>query len=443
MRKLKQVSITSDGQFDSPGFCAQMCRVVTINSETGFVVAFKALQKYMTDNRSSNMELAGTKAILNYLEQLGINVTLLTTDRHVTVRKMMETHFPKILHLFDTWHLLKSLTKDLREKTKTKRSGILKYFVKPIKNHAWFSVAEGKGDGILAREILLSALFHISLEFTKITSCCHPPIDPDAPEKEHMDPASWAYYYLFLKLSSENLLADFTRLSPDFATSKVENFNSLATGKYCPKKTFFPLHGYIMRSMLAILHYNNNVREEKAGNRKILRYVWQDSKANPGERIKKAIKSKASTEWQHNIVTDCIQVISNGFVFDNPISDASIDDNSDEEEEYLDNEEFEDDEFEDGGTAEYEEDSDIDLSATENKANSENYFDPPSNENQSKAGSSKKDSKLQEDGFEVIDPSEMEKTSYSAPKFIPPTLKEIQNALHILGIPARYADDSP
>jgi hypothetical protein len=51
LRKMDKCSVTTDGQYDSPGFCAQICRVVAINSETGYVVAFKALQKYMTGNK--------------------------------------------------------------------------------------------------------------------------------------------------------------------------------------------------------------------------------------------------------------------------------------------------------------------------------------------------------------------------------------------------------
>jgi hypothetical protein len=220
-------------------------------------------------------------------------------------------------------------------------------------------------------------------------------------------------------------------------------------------KHYSPLFGYMMRTMLAILDYNNKVKEERSGNRRVLRYVLQDSKANPGEKIKKAIKSKASTTWKHNILTDCVQVIENGFVFDYPdcfndIQETSTnnEENSDDEAEYIENEDFIDDEITDN-ESESEEHEDIfrtDHLSTNIISKTNKDFIPSTAKPEdpiSKQMNSKIEPTLENDGFDIIPPSETKKTKFSAPKFIPPTLKQIQHALKIFGIDEKHATKGP
>ena len=101
------------------------------------------------------------RKIMDLLLQNEISIDLLTTDRHATVIKIIRQEYPNTKHMYDAWHMVKPFVKDLREEAKKKRSANLKLFVKALKNHFWFSIAAGKGDGNLCREILLSSLFHI------------------------------------------------------------------------------------------------------------------------------------------------------------------------------------------------------------------------------------------------------------------------------------------
>ena len=54
------------------------------------------------------MELEGLKRALENMETNGLEISDLTTDRHVQVRKYMREEQPNINHWFDVWHLAKS-----------------------------------------------------------------------------------------------------------------------------------------------------------------------------------------------------------------------------------------------------------------------------------------------------------------------------------------------
>jgi len=50
------------------------------------------------------MEPIGFKKGLEKLLDEGINVKVVTTDRHPSIRKIMREDFPNIEHQFDPWH---------------------------------------------------------------------------------------------------------------------------------------------------------------------------------------------------------------------------------------------------------------------------------------------------------------------------------------------------
>ena len=54
------------------------------------------------------MELEGLKRALVKLEEEDIDVGHLVTDRHSKVKCYMRRYQPKIVHLFDVWHVAKS-----------------------------------------------------------------------------------------------------------------------------------------------------------------------------------------------------------------------------------------------------------------------------------------------------------------------------------------------
>lgn len=107
------------------------------------------------------MEVDGTRDIMNLFKKEDITVQMLTTDRNSAVINMMQREFDKTRHVHDAWHVGKTLSKELREQSKKKRSAELKDFMRGIKNHFWYSVTEAKGDGKLCQELFISCLFHV------------------------------------------------------------------------------------------------------------------------------------------------------------------------------------------------------------------------------------------------------------------------------------------
>ena len=63
---------------------------------------------------------------LNFLQNSGIIIKVLVTDRHSQIRKYLLENKPQINHQFDIWHMAKNLKKKLLNHDKTKDCEIIK-----------------------------------------------------------------------------------------------------------------------------------------------------------------------------------------------------------------------------------------------------------------------------------------------------------------------------
>ena len=55
------------------------------------------------------MEKAGLERVLTYLQQSGLAVEVLVTDRHVQINKWLREQHPSIKHYYDVWHVAKGM----------------------------------------------------------------------------------------------------------------------------------------------------------------------------------------------------------------------------------------------------------------------------------------------------------------------------------------------
>lgn len=53
------------------------------------------------------MEKEGLIRSTTFLEEQGLSVETIITDRHVQIRKWLRENMPHIEHLFDVWHIAK------------------------------------------------------------------------------------------------------------------------------------------------------------------------------------------------------------------------------------------------------------------------------------------------------------------------------------------------
>ena len=171
------VNLDGDGRCDSPGHCAKYGTYTLMDEDSGDVVAFNVVQ--VSEVSSSNaMEKEGFSRCLQDLEEKGIMINRIATDRHVSISSSMKKDFPHINHQYDVWHLSKWVVKKLTNKAKQKGCEELAPWIQSIPNHLWWCVATCGGNVQLLREKWKSVLDHVANKHkwsgnTLFHQCCH------------------------------------------------------------------------------------------------------------------------------------------------------------------------------------------------------------------------------------------------------------------------------
>ena len=96
------------------------------------------------------------------MENLGINIRSLTTDRHVQVAKYMREERSDIIHQYDIWHFNKTIKKALLKAAKKKDCGIINKWIRAIINHFSWVCKNCNRDYNQLKEMWMSIMFHIS-----------------------------------------------------------------------------------------------------------------------------------------------------------------------------------------------------------------------------------------------------------------------------------------
>ncbi|CAI2339626.1 unnamed protein product [Caenorhabditis sp. 36 PRJEB53466] len=93
---------------------------------------------------------------------------------------------------------------------------------------------------------------------------------------------------------------DLYTVSPYFATSQTESFNSI-TCLYNPKDHFFPQNSFETRAKLAGIHWNCGKLEIREGKRPIVGFktIWCKSKK---EEVKRKTRKQPSNDWRTEIM---------------------------------------------------------------------------------------------------------------------------------------------
>ena len=94
------------------------------------------------------MEPLGLHRYLDFLKEAGIQTAILTSGRHVTIRKIMRLEYANIIHHFDVWHIVKSVIKKLTSLDKLKSNEALSVWIQSISNHSWWCAESFNGDAM-------------------------------------------------------------------------------------------------------------------------------------------------------------------------------------------------------------------------------------------------------------------------------------------------------
>lgn len=312
--KDKDLWLSGDGRCDSPGHNAKYGTYTMIDQETDKIVDFQVVQ--VTEVSSSNaMEREGFKRCMNKIQNNGGQIKVVATDRHVGIRADMKNNFPEVDHQYDVWHLSKSITKKLTEKSKKKECGELAPWIKSISNHLWWCAETCEGNKELLREKWISIVHHTANIHSWDSAdlyheCAHPPIPRnEARTKRWLRPGSAAHNALKEVVFDKNLLRDIQLLSQCCHTGNLEVYHSVQT-RYVPKRQHFSYKGMNARSQLAALDHNANTGREQAT-------VTRGT--NQGELKYKVVFPKHTKEW---VAKPIMEKTSKDHL--NPIVDAIV-----------------------------------------------------------------------------------------------------------------------
>ncbi|XP_035658144.1 uncharacterized protein LOC118403520 [Branchiostoma floridae] len=262
-----QVTLLGDGRCDTPGHNAKYCSYSLMEETSQLILDFQLVQ--VSETTSSNaMERLGFERSLDFLEEEGIKIDCIVTDRHRGVGAVLKKR-RDINHQFDLFHFAKSITKKLTQEASRRAKKDLGPWIKFIVNHLWHISDTCQGDDVLLQEKWLSMLKHIGNihvfpENSIFTQCAHPHLDrADTDDIMWLRPGSPPHQALYNIATNKTLLKDLSHLTGFKHTGTVEVFHSMLL-KYAPKRQHYFFHGMKGRLQLAVLDHNENVLREQA-----------------------------------------------------------------------------------------------------------------------------------------------------------------------------------
>lgn len=108
-----------DGQYDSPGFCAEYCTVVAIERTTEKAIAFTVVTRAEANGKSAAMEPIGVQRVLDtIINTHKLQIQNLIMDNNKAVGAMLRREFPLLSIKLDVWHITHNLVKRMRKVTK-------------------------------------------------------------------------------------------------------------------------------------------------------------------------------------------------------------------------------------------------------------------------------------------------------------------------------------
>ncbi|KAH9384858.1 hypothetical protein HPB48_026887 [Haemaphysalis longicornis] len=177
----RPVTLAGDGRADSPGYCAKYGTYSLLDVENNKILHFEVVQSNEVGG-SCRMELEGLKRALEFLEQNGVEVAVLVTDRHVQIKCFLRREKSNIKHEFDVWHVAKGVVKKLAAGAKQSGCDVLGPWVKSISNHLYWAAASSAGHPELIVPKWTSILNHIRNvhvhENDLFPKCAHGDVQP-------------------------------------------------------------------------------------------------------------------------------------------------------------------------------------------------------------------------------------------------------------------------
>ncbi|XP_013411059.1 uncharacterized protein LOC106174182 [Lingula anatina] len=158
-RRNTSLTLGGDARCDTPGYSAKYGSYTMMDVKANKVLDVQLVQCNEVKG-STHMELEGLKRGVEFLQEQGMTMDCLITDRHVQVRKYMREENPEKQHLFDVFHVAKGVEKKLEAAAK-KRGQEIRPWIKSIVNHMyWVAATAERKQPKYQQEKWLSILNH-------------------------------------------------------------------------------------------------------------------------------------------------------------------------------------------------------------------------------------------------------------------------------------------
>ena len=165
--------------------------------------------------------IEGAKRCFQFLQQLGLKVSVFVSDRHRGIAKWIRQVCKETTHYYDIWHVAHSVTKKLLAASKEKGCEIIKEWSKGIRWHLYWSATSTK----LGFSNLILAKWKSFLRHVANKHANHPDPVYHKCNHEELPPRKWIKVAPYSFLSARELVSK----SRDGASFKKSTRKSRAT----------------------------------------------------------------------------------------------------------------------------------------------------------------------------------------------------------------------
>ncbi|XP_073483955.1 uncharacterized protein [Aquarana catesbeiana] len=260
----KAIALAGHSQCDPSGYNAKYCTYTLMDVESKKIVDFQ-VEQFQTGVSSVTLENKAFQITLERLLADDVNIKVITTDRHIGIRKTLQKIYQPIKHEFDVWHFGKSVSSKLIAASKSRNMRQLAHWVPLAKKHLWWCFMTCHHNPELLKEKWLSFIYHSANvhqwpDNSMYHSCQHPPISAEEGKKyEWLSLGSAAHQKLKEIVQNPQLLRDLQHLSHCSHTDSLDVYNRMSL-KYRSKGHHFHLDAMVALTQLAALDHNKNTK---------------------------------------------------------------------------------------------------------------------------------------------------------------------------------------